>query len=78
MDIRETLRNNLEQSSSIIKNTMVDCFEYMDSHPEESKEIIEIWKEFANILMKDFFTLSEKYDNKEIGKAIGKMIMFRR
>lgn len=57
---------------------MAESFEHIDKNPNDSKEMIAIWKEFANKFMKEFIRLSEKYDNKDIAKAIGKMIMFGR
>lgn len=73
---KEKIEYNLNEVFNILKNNMIESFEYMEENPEGSNEIISTWKDFANKLMKEFFTLSEEYDNKDIAKAIGKMIMF--
>lgn len=73
---RERIEYNLNEVFNILKNNMIESFEYMEENPEGSNEIISTWKDFTNKLMKEFFTLSEEYDNKDIAKAIGKMIMF--
>lgn len=73
---REKIEYNLNEVFNMIKKNMIESFEHIEENPKDSNEIIDIWKDFANKLMKEFFTLSEEYDNKDIAKAIGKMIMF--
>lgn len=75
---RAQVESNLNEIFDILKKNMAESFEHIDKNPNDSKEMIAIWKEFANKFMKEFIRLSEKYDNKDIAKAIGKMIMFGR
>ena len=75
---REKIEANLNEILSILKENMEESFEHIDQNPKDSKEMISIWKNFANKFMKEFVFLSEKYNNKDIAKAIGKMIMFGR
>lgn len=75
---REQVESNLNEIFAILKKNMTESFEHIDKNPKDSKEMIAIWKDFANKFMKEFVRLSEKYNNKDIAKAIGKMIMFGR
>ncbi|MCG8540427.1 MAG: hypothetical protein MJA82_10865 [Clostridia bacterium] len=74
----EKIESNLNDILDVLKQNMEESFEYIDENPKDSNEMINIWKEFANEFMKEFITLSEKYNNRDIVKAIGKMIMFGR
>lgn len=75
---RENIESNLNEAFNIVRDNMIQSFEHINDNPKDTNEVIAVWKSFSNKLMKEFFTLSEKYDNKDIAKAIGKMIMFGR
>jgi hypothetical protein len=71
------IRKNLDEAFLIIKDNLEICFKHLEKHPNETKEVLSIWKNYSNKLYKEFLSMSDKYNNNSIGKEITKMIIFK-
>ncbi|MBM7614445.1 hypothetical protein [Alkaliphilus hydrothermalis] len=78
MEEKKKIEGQLEEATNLLIQTMEEGFIYMKNHPQDSEAIIDITKKHFNIIMKNLLSMSEKYNNRDVAKAIGKAIMFRR
>ena len=78
MNEKEELREGLKESYSVIRLNMEKSFKYMEDNPQESDDIIELWKSYVTSLLNDMRVYSEEFNNKKIIKTITKALLFGR
>ncbi|KAB3525506.1 hypothetical protein [Alkaliphilus serpentinus] len=76
MDKHNVKTNISEALSTLIENLEI-CFQHLEKNPNDTNEIVDMWKEFGNEFVKESIMLSEKYNNKAIIKGITKMLIFK-
>ena len=74
----ETMQSRFQQAHELLKDNMVESFEHIQNNPQEKDETLKLWKSYIRGFVKEGTELSEQYHNKDIVKAISKMLIFGR
>lgn len=78
MEVKEKLDQKFDQTFIQLKSHIAESFEYIKNNPQEKDEVIDLWKNYIKGFLQEATYLSEKYKNKDIIKAISKMMIFGR
>lgn len=78
MEGKEKLTEGFEEAFGILKTNLIESFEYMQEHPGEQDEVIDEWKGYLRKFVTEATGMSEKYNNRNLLKAISKMFIFGR
>lgn len=78
MEGREKLTQEFDETFVQLKSHITESFEYIQNHPQDKDEVIDLWKSYIKSFLQEATKLSERYKNKDIIKAISKMLIFGR
>lgn len=78
MEGREKLTQEFDKTFVQLKSHITESFEHIQNNPQDKDEVIDLWKNYIKVFLQDATKLSERYKNKDIIKAISKMLIFGR
>ncbi|KAB3535749.1 hypothetical protein F8154_05465 [Alkaliphilus pronyensis] len=74
---KKNVKTNINEALTQLKENMEICFKHLENNPNDTNEIVDMWKEFGNDFIKESIVMSEKYSNKSIIKGNTKMLIFK-
>ncbi|MFT9498091.1 hypothetical protein [Anaerosolibacter sp.] len=76
MENMNQLRGEFEKSFAGLRNLIDTSFQMMEKNPQLKDPIIEMWKDSVQNFSAYAVHSSEKYNNREVYKAIAKTLIF--
>lgn len=70
------LKDEVNKSFETLKKLIEESFSSMDKTPESKDKIIKLWENQISQFVLYTFKLGERYENKDIFKAITKTMIF--
>lgn len=76
MENSDNFRHEFDECFKNLIKQVDYSFQYMEKYPEKKEEVINLWKEHIQRFISYTFKSSEKYNNKDVFKAITKALIF--
>lgn len=76
MENHDQFKEEFELCFKKMENLITESFNIMKDEPQKNDEIINLWRSHIQKFISFTFKTSEKYNNKDVLKAITKAIMF--
>ena len=70
------IEEGLTEALKMIQKNLKLSFKLIQTNPEKEKQIISLWKNYIDKLVKQVTIMSEKYNNNKIIKALTKSFLF--
>ena len=76
MNNAQELRQDFEQTFQRLKSHMDESFIMIENNPAHRDEVIDLWKDYIQAFSSYAMQNSEQYNNRDIYKAITKVLIF--
>ncbi|MFZ5969241.1 MAG: hypothetical protein ACOYVK_18955 [Bacillota bacterium] len=76
MEIQKELKEGFSDAFEILKKLIDHSFDYMQKNPDKRDEIMELWQNYVRKFITYSLESSEKYNDREVFKAISKALLF--
>ncbi|AOT71391.1 lipase chaperone [Geosporobacter ferrireducens] len=76
MSSAHELKQDFEQTFQRLKSHMDESFMMIENNPAHRDEVIDLWKDYIQAFTAYAMQSSEQYNNRDIYKAITKMLIF--
>ena len=70
------IEEGLTEALKMIQKNLKLSFKLIQANPDKEKQIISLWKNYIDKLVKKVTIMSEKYNNNKIIKALTKSFLF--